>query len=61
MTTILHVAALAGVCLGLCVFVLLAASSHLVWRLDQEVADEAAGAPHPGTSPAQAETSTPAL
>ena len=46
MTTILHLAAVAGVCLGLCVFVLLAASSYVVRRLDQEIADEAAGAPH---------------
>ena len=61
MTTILHVAALAGVCLGLGVFVLLAASSYVVHRVDQEIADEAAGAPHSGISTAQADTSTPAL
>ena len=58
MTTILHLAALAGVCLGLSVFVLLAVSTYVVRRLDQEIADEAAGAPHSGTSTAQAETST---
>ncbi len=61
MTTILHLAAVAGVCLGLCVFVLLAASSYVVRRLDQEIADEAAGAPHSVVSSTQAETSMPAL
>ena len=62
--TVIRFISVAGVCLGLTVFLLLAASAYVVRRVDQELTDEAASAPHvsgPRVSPGPGSVSGPTV